>query len=228
MGRGCRRPNPGFGRPLLVADRGEHSDRAVREGIPGWQTLARGSAGCVWRWLHRSVAAPLCLRHLPPPSGGRGDLDGVFTRGVGAEGIRAESSPAEWGRRGSGRPNPGFRRPLLVADGGGHVARGAPLCLRPLPPPSRGERGNGDYAQVSSGGAAEGGGGGRAAAQVGAVGSLPLSRCATAPPRGERLDRDVRGWLLPLVCGGSVIRGFLSWRRRGRTSVAVGGGRRDR
>ena len=44
-------------------------------------------------------------------------------------------------------------------------------------------------------GAAGGGGGGRAAAQVGAVGSLPLSRCATAPPRGERLDRAVRGWL---------------------------------
>ena len=36
-------------------------------------------------------------------------------------------------------------------------------------------------------------GGGRAAAQVGAAGSLPLSRCATAPPRGERLDRVVRG-----------------------------------
>ena len=36
-------------------------------------------------------------------------------------------------------------------------------------------------------------GGGRAAAQAGGAGSLPLSRCATAPPRGERLDRVVRG-----------------------------------
>ena len=44
-------------------------------------------------------------------------------------------------------------------------------------------------------GAAAGGGGGRAAAQVGGVGSLPHSRCATAPPRGERLDRAARGGL---------------------------------
>ena len=38
----------------------------------------------------------------------------------------------------------------------------------------------------------------RAAGRVGVVGSLPLSRCATAPPRGEHSDRAVRegtaGW----------------------------------
>ena len=60
------------------------------------------------------------------------------------------------------------------------------------PPAERGERGNGDYAQVSRGGAAEGRGGGLAADQAGGVGSLPLGRCATAPPRGEQLDRTAR------------------------------------
>ena len=37
----------------------------------------------------------------------------------------------------------------------------------------------------------EGGGGGLAAELAGGGGSLPLSRCATAPPRGEQLDRTV-------------------------------------
>ena len=76
--------------------RGERLDRVVRGATPGWQTSARGSARCVRRWLPRSVAAPLC----PLP----------------AQGQASASSPAEWGERRSGRPIPGFGRPLLVAD----------------------------------------------------------------------------------------------------------------
>ena len=67
-------------------------------------------------------------------------------------------------------------------------------------------------------------GGGRAAAQVGGVGSLPLSRCATAPPRGERLDRVVRGatpgWQALARRSGRSVRRWLP-----RVGAAAGGGR---
>ena len=63
--------------------RGERLDRAVWDGTAGWRTSARGLAGCVWRWLHRSVAAPLCLRHLPPLGGGRWDPGGRSPDSVG-------------------------------------------------------------------------------------------------------------------------------------------------
>ena len=67
-------------------------------------------------------------------------------------------------------------------------------------------------------------GGGRAAAQVGAVGSLPLSRCATAPPRGERLDRAVRGatpgWQALAPRSARSVRRWLP-----RVGAAAGGGR---
>ena len=76
--------------------RGERLDRVVRGATPGWQALAPRSARSVRRWLPRSVAAALC----PLP----------------AQGQAAASSPAEWGERRSGRPIPGFGRPLLVAD----------------------------------------------------------------------------------------------------------------
>ena len=78
--------------------RGERLDRVVRGATAGWQTSARGSARSVRRWLPRSVAAPLC----PLP----------------AQGQASASPPAEWGERRSGRPIPGFGRPLLVADRG--------------------------------------------------------------------------------------------------------------
>ena len=55
--------------------RGERLDRAVRDGTAGWQTWAPGPACCVRRSLPRSLPAPLCLRHLPPPSGGRGEME---------------------------------------------------------------------------------------------------------------------------------------------------------
>ena len=73
-------------------------------------------------------------------------------------------------------------------------------------------------------GAAAGGGGGRAAAQAGAVGSLPHSRCATAPPRGERLDRVVRGatpgWQALAPRSARSVRRWLP-----RVGAAAGGGR---
>ena len=79
-------------------------------------------------------------------------------------------------------------------------------------------------------GAAAGGGGGRAAAQVGAVGSLPLSRCATAPPRGERLDRAARGglragrlWLADWRCRGDGP--LFGVRAAGRRRASDWGGR---
>ena len=65
---------------------------------------------------------------------------------------------------------------------------------------------------------------GRAAAQLGAVGSLPLSRCATAPPRGERLDRAVRertaGWQALAPRSARSVRRWLP-----RVGAAAGGGR---
>ena len=118
----------------------------------------------------------------PPSAVGRSPL-----AHSGGEGIGAASSPAEWRERGAGRPNPGFGRPLLVAD--------------------RGERG------IRA-----------AASQVGAVGSLPLSRCATAPPapRGSDWIEVVRRWLRrrgwqpppqslrdSCLCGGSDWIGYL-------------------
>ena len=67
-------------------------------------------------------------------------------------------------------------------------------------------------------------GGGRAAAQAGGAGSLPLSRCATAPPRGERLDRVVRGatpgWQALAPGSARSVRRWLP-----RVGAAAGGGR---
>ena len=83
-----------------------------------------------------SGAAPLCLRHLPPRSGGRGDPRG--------EGIRACSE---------------------LAWGSDPVRRGRSSSSGTSGEPTR-------------------------AREVGA--GLPLSRCATAPPRGERFPTSPR------------------------------------
>ena len=134
---------------------------------------------------------------------------------------------------GFGRPIPGFGRPLLVADRGGHVARGAPLCPLPAqgqaaayPPVERAERGSGRRLHQRSGGTGDQGcsedswmdrspaAGVRAAGQVGGVGSLPLSRCATAPPRGGAIGSGCSG----RDCG---LADFGSWTGALRLAVAA-------
>ena len=65
-----------------------------------------------------------------------------------------------------------------------HEASTEPPSACGISPRRAGGRGEMGLRAGIPGGAAEGGGGGRAAGQVGGVGSLPLSRCATAPPRG--------------------------------------------
>ena len=181
------RPIPGFGRPLLVADRGRPC------GGPGWrgwepppQSLRDSSpsggaigSGCSWgnsrpphfgSWigaLRSAVAAS--SGSLPQAEG-----EGRAAAQVGAVGSLPLSRCAT-------APPRGERLDRVVrgaTPGWQALARGSARCVRRWLP------------RV---GAAEGGGGGRAVAQVGAVGSLPHSRCATAPPRGERLDRVVRG-----------------------------------
>ena len=66
--------------------------------------------------------APLCLRHLPPLCGGRGDRGGISPRRAGGEGIRAASSPAERRERRSGL----FRGFLDGPVAGGWRPRGGP------------------------------------------------------------------------------------------------------
>ena len=205
--------------------RGERLDRVVRGATPGWQALAPRSARSVRRWLPRAGAAagggraaaqvgavgslPLSRCATAPPRGER--LDRVVrgaTPGWQALAPRSARSVRRWLPR------------VGAAAGGGRAAAQAggagslPLSRCATAPP-RGERLDRVVRGATPGwqalaprsarsvrrwlprvGAAAGGG--RAAAQVGAVGSLPLSRCATAPPRGERLDRVVRegtaGW----------------------------------
>ena len=141
--------------------RGERLDRVVRGATPGWQALAPRSARSVRRWLPRVGAAA---------GGGRAAAQ------VGAGGSLPHSRCATAPPRGER-----LERAVRGATPGWQALapRSARSVRRWLP-------------RV---GAAEGGGGGRAAAQVGGAGNLPHSRCATAPPRGERLERAARGWL---------------------------------
>ena len=133
----------------------------------------------------------------------------------GGEGIRAASSPAEWRERGAGRPISGFGRPLLVADRGerlDRVAAGSARCVRrwlpraggalpaASPPAERGEMVSGRHLHRRMAGEGSG------AADPGIRSADPGIRSATP-------------------CGRP---GLLSWRRRGRTSVGVGGGQRGR
>ena len=106
--------------PSPPAPRGEMSQRD-RGGLP----LPRGQ--------HR---APLCLRHLPPRSGGRGDRGGIFTRRVAGEGSGAADrrirSATPCGRPG----REGIRAASSPAGGGS-----PPLSLRDISPRSAGGEG---------------------------------------------------------------------------------------
>ena len=153
--------------------RGEHSDRAVREGTAGWRTSARGLAvaASIGRSppLARLGASPsVAARQLPL---GGSDWIGLFGRGLSGWQALAPGSARS------------VRRwlPRVGAAAGGE--------WRPCRPISR----------------------------IGAVGSLPLSRCATAPPRGERLDRSCSG-------GDSRLAGFGSWIGALRSAVAPASG----
>ena len=105
-------------------------------GVGGW-TDCRADDRRDWSG-RVARGAPLCLRHLPPPSGGRGDPGGIFTHRVGGRdrgGICTRGSGGESGSRrrirsadprirsadprhsvgrsaGFGRPIPGFGRPI--------------------------------------------------------------------------------------------------------------------
>ena len=111
--------------------RGERLDRVVRDGTAGWQTWAPGPACCVRRSLPRSLPAPLCLRHLPPPSGGRGEME-ITRRSPRAERLdrAVREGTAGWQTWAPG-PARCVRRSLPRSVG-------ASLCLRHLPPPSGG------------------------------------------------------------------------------------------
>ena len=149
--------------------RGERLERAVRGATPGWQALAPRSARSVRRWLPRG--------ELPQAEGEA--VRRPRLAGLGARRRRGRPSPTVPHSRCATAPPRGERLDRVV--------RGATPGWQALAPRSaRSVR-----RWLPRVGAAAGGG--RAAAQVGAVGSLPLSRCATAPPRGERLDRVVRG-----------------------------------
>ena len=92
--------------------RGEHSDRAVREGTAGWRTSARGLA--VAASIGRSP--PLSLRDISPRSAGGEGIRAADLR------IRSATPCGRPGREGSRSrplvPISGFGRPLLVADRG--------------------------------------------------------------------------------------------------------------
>ena len=129
----------------------------------------------------------------PVGAGGEGIRATSSPVGAGGEGIRATSSPAERGGEGiravssrAGAGGEGIRAVSSPAERGGEG-------IRAVSSPAKWEASLALTRRwLPRVGAAGGGGGGRAAAH----GSLPLSRCATAPPRGERLDRVVptAGW----------------------------------
>ena len=105
--------SPPLPRHLPPRSAGDYAQ--VSSGGSSWIGLL---ARCVRRSLLRSSAAPLCLRHLPPRGGGRGEME--ITR----------RSPRSW----IGLFARCVRRSLLRSSA-------APLCLRHLPPRSGGRGG---------------------------------------------------------------------------------------
>ena len=108
-------------------------------GLFGRGLQAGGLRLADWRWLPRSVAAPLChsVTSPPAPRGERGS-------GRPISGFGRPLLVADRGESGAGRPISGFGRPLLVADRGESGAgRPIPGFGRPLLVADRGERGAG-------------------------------------------------------------------------------------
>ena len=90
MGRVAREWGGGVGEEGEVFDSRAWGNQILSPPAQRGEMSQRDRGGRLPRGQHR---APLCLRHLPPRSGGRGERGGIFTRRVAGEGERGGRSP---------------------------------------------------------------------------------------------------------------------------------------